>query len=77
MSMRTIIPADGSGSVTVNYGGTAGGPPCTATFTKGQVLDVPVGSALETALGSNLTALSGAALANVQGGGDPAATDNS
>jgi len=43
----------------------------------GQVIDVPVGSALETAIGAgNLTALTGNALAYDQGGLDPAATGN-
>jgi hypothetical protein len=76
MTLRTVVPADGSAQVTVSYGGSPGGPPCTATFTKGQVTDVPAGSALETALAGNIVMLSGAALSNVQGGGDPAVIDN-
>ncbi len=77
MTIRTITPADGSAQVTVSYGGSPGGPPSSATFTAGQVLDVPPGSALETALAGNITALSGQALANDQAGLDPAGTDNS
>jgi hypothetical protein len=72
VSLRTVTPASGAAQLTVNYdnGGTI--------LTAGQVLDVPVGSALETAIGAgNLTALTGTALANVQTGLDPAATENS
>jgi len=46
-------------------------------LTAGAVLDVPPGGALETAIGlSNLTSLTGATLANVQGGSDPTGTTN-
>jgi hypothetical protein len=72
MTLRTVTPANGASQLTVNYdnGDTI--------LTAGQVLDVPVGSALETAIGTgNLTALTGTALANVQTGLDPAATENS
>jgi len=42
------------------------------------LVDVPPGSALETAIGAgNLTALSGLVLANAQIGLDPVATANS
>jgi hypothetical protein len=76
MTLRTITPSGGAAQVTVSYGGSPGGPPCNATFTAGQVLDVPVGSPLETALAGNITALSGSQLTNDQGGLDPAATGN-
>jgi hypothetical protein len=72
MTMRTVTPASGAAQLVINYDN--GG----STVTAGQVLDVPPGSPLESALGlSNLTALTGTALANVQGGSDPAVTDNS
>ena len=71
MSLRTVTPASGAPQLTINYDG--GG----MTVQAGQVIDVPVGSALETAIGTtNLTALSGVALANDQGGLDPSATGN-
>ncbi len=71
MTLRTVTPANGAAQLTINYDG--GG----MTVTAGQVIDVPVGSALETAIGvSNLTALTGAALAADQGGLDPFATGN-
>ena len=71
MTLRTVTPASGAAQLTINYDG--GG----SVVTAGQVLDVPVGSALETAIGtSNLTALSGTALAADQGGLDPSATGN-
>jgi hypothetical protein len=77
MSLRTITPASGASQITVSHGGSPGGPPCNATFTAGQVLDVPVGSPLEAALAGNITTLSGAQLTNDQTGLDSAALDNS
>jgi hypothetical protein len=76
MTLRTVIPADGSAQVTVTYGGSPGGPPCSATFTKGQNPDVPVGSPLETALGPNIVPLTGQDLVNDQTGSNPAVTGN-
>ena len=71
MTLRTVTPADGSAQLTIAY--DHGG----MTVQAGQVLDVPAGSALETAIGtSNLTALSGTPLANDLGGLDPAASSN-
>jgi hypothetical protein len=71
MTLRTVTPANGAAQLVINYDG--GG----STVTAGQVIDVPVGSALEIAIGAgNLTALSGVALANDQGGLDPYATGN-
>jgi hypothetical protein len=71
MTLRTVTPANGAAQLTINYDG--GG----STVTAGQVIDVPVGSALETAIGvGNLTALTGQGLTNDQGGLDPAATGN-
>jgi hypothetical protein len=67
-----VTPASGAPALTVNWDG--GG----TVLTAGQVLDVPPGGPLEAAIGvSNLTALSGAALANEQGGCDSTATSNS
>ena len=71
MSLRTVTPANGAAQLTINWDG--GG----SVVTAGQVLDVAPGSALETAIGAgNLTALTGTALANDQGGGDPYVTGN-
>ena len=71
MTLRTVTPASGAAQLTIGWDG--GG----TILTAGQVLDVPPGGALETAIGlSNLTALSGIALGNEQGGGDPAVTAN-
>jgi len=71
MTLRTVTPASGAAQLTINYDG--GG----MTVTAGQVIDVPVGSPLETAIGAgNLTALTGNPLAWDQGGLDPAATAN-
>lgn len=71
MTLRQVTPSDGSAQLTINY--DHGG----MTVQAGQVIDVPVGSALETALGTtNLTALSGTALASDQGGLDPAVSGN-
>ena len=72
MSLRTVTPANGAAQLTINYDG--GG----SVVQAGEVLDVPPGSALESAIGlSNLTALTGQALNSVQTGSDPAATENS
>jgi hypothetical protein len=71
MTLRTVVPADGSAQLTVNY--DHGG----MTVQAGQVIDVPVGSALESAIGTtNLVALTGTALTADQQGLDPSATGN-
>jgi hypothetical protein len=71
MTLRTVTPANGAAQLTIAYDG--GG----MTVQAGQVIDVPVGSPLETAIGTtNLTALTGNQLAWDQGGLDPAATGN-
>lgn len=71
MTLRTVTPANGAVQITIPWDG--GG----TVLPAGSVLDVQPGSALETAIGTaNLTALSGTALANVQGGSDPVGTDN-
>ena len=71
MSLRTVTPANGAAQLTINYDG--GG----SVVQAGAVLDVPPGGALESAIGlGNLTALTGTALANDQGGLDPSATGN-
>lgn len=72
MTLRTVTPASGAASLTINWDG--GG----TVLTAGQVVDIPAGSALESAIGAgNLTALTGNALANAQIGLDPVATSNS
>jgi len=66
-----VTPANGAAQLTTNWDG--GG----SILTAGQVIDVPAGGALESAIGlSNLTALTGNALAYDQGGLDPYATGN-
>jgi len=71
MTLRTVTPANGAAQLVINWDG--GG----SVVTAGQVIDVPAGGALETAIGlSNLTALTGTALASDQGGNDPAVTGN-
>jgi hypothetical protein len=63
MTLRQATPANGADQITIAWDG--GG----TILTAGQVLDVPPGSALESAIGlSNLTTLSGTALADDQGG---------
>ena len=72
MTLRTVPPASGAAQLTIPWDGGS------TILVAGQVLDVPPGGALETAIGSsNLTALSGTALGNEQGGGDPSVTANS
>ncbi len=71
MSLRMVTPA--SGLPQLSFAWDCG----TSVLTAGSVLDVPAGGSLEAAIGlSNLTSLTGAALANIQGGGDPAVLDN-
>jgi hypothetical protein len=61
MTARIVIPADSKARVTFTWDGG------TANLIAGQILDVPPGSALETAIGStNLTDLTGQALVNEQ-----------
>jgi hypothetical protein len=63
VTLRTVTPASGAPSLAVSWDGG------TASLTAGTVLDVPPGSALETAIGvANLTPLTGAALASDQQG---------
>jgi hypothetical protein len=59
-------------TTTISWDGGPGTP-----VQAGMILDVPPGSALETALGSNITALAGLALANAQTGSESSATSNS
>lgn len=71
MTLRMVTPASGAAQLTINWDGGS------SILTTGQVLDVPAGGTLETAIGlSNLTALTGTALANVQGGMVSTGTDN-
>lgn len=65
MTLRIVTPASGH-QVIITWGG--GGPPCIEVLRRGQVIDVPPGSALETVLGSSITALTGAALTRHQQG---------
>jgi hypothetical protein len=67
MTLRIVTPASGH-QVTVTYGGSPGGPSCSEMLRRGQVIDVAPGSPLETALGANITALTGAALTRHQQG---------
>jgi hypothetical protein len=61
----------------ISYGGTPGlNWPQTDTLLAGAILDVIPGSALETALGSNIALLSPAQLANELNGSDGQATGN-
>ena len=71
MTLRMVTPANGAAQLSFNWD-------CgTSVLTNGAVLDIGVGSAQETAIGpSNLTALTGSALANVQGGMVATGTDN-
>lgn len=46
MTLRTVTSSGGQAQLVINYDG--GG----STVTAGQVIDVPVGSALETAIGT-------------------------
>ena len=71
MSLRVVTPASGAAQLTINWDGGS------STVCAGQVVDIPAGGALEAAYGlTNLTALTGAALANDQGGGDPSVVAN-
>jgi hypothetical protein len=65
MSVRVVTPAGGALYLTFGWDGG------TASLTTGTVLDVPPGSALETAIGAgSLTDLTGqAVVSNQQGGG--------
>ena len=70
MTARMVIPADSSASVSFTWDGGA------MTLARRQVLDVPPGSALETAIGSaNLVPLSGQALVSDQQGGGGGASN--
>jgi hypothetical protein len=72
MSLRMVTPANGAPQL--SFAWDCG----TSVLTAGSVLDVPVGGPLESAIGlTNLTALTGTALANVQGGMTATGTDNS
>jgi hypothetical protein len=69
MTLRQVTPANGAAQLTIDWDG--GG----MIVTSGQLLDVPPGSALESAIGlANLTSLTGEALADDQQG--DADTDN-
>lgn len=64
MMVRIVTPASGAAQLTISWDG--GG----TVLSAGQVLDVPPGSALETAIGTaNLTPLTGEQLASDQQGG--------
>lgn len=74
MTLRQVTPANSAAQLTINYDG--GG----MIVTMGQIIDVPPGSALESAIGlSNLTPLAGTAAMtdDQQGDGSTDATDNS
>lgn len=74
---RIVTPASGANQLTFTYGGSPGGPPCSEVLRKGRVIDVPAGSALESAIGlSNLTSLTGNLLQNDVTGSDGIATAN-
>jgi hypothetical protein len=72
MTMRQVTPAGGAASVSIAWD-------CgQVALYAGQVLDVPPGGPLETAIGlGNLTSLTGAALVNDQTGSNSVATGNS
>jgi hypothetical protein len=71
VTIRQVTPANGAAQLMIAWDGGS------MILLSGQVLDVPPGGPLEAAIGAgNLTALSGAALANVQGGSDPTGTAN-
>lgn len=75
MSMRIVTPAGAAASVTVPAPGDPYSTP--TTLPAGTVLDVVPSGAPESAIGlSNLTALTGAALATELDGSDGPATSN-
>jgi len=76
MTLRVVTPTSGAAQIGISYqpGGTAW--PETDTLTAGQILDVLPGSPLETALGSNITALTGAALTSAITGSGGQGTGN-
>ena len=79
MTLRVVIPASGAAQLTISYlAGVGTGWPQTDMLRAGQVLDVLPGSPLESAIGAgNLTALTGALLANaINGSGNAASTGN-
>lgn len=70
MTARMVIPADSTASVTFTWDGGA------VTLARRTVLDVPPGSALETAIGAgNLTPLNGAQIADAANGGSGAVSN--
>jgi hypothetical protein len=59
MTLRVVTPSGGQRQITISYAvGGAGCWPQTDLVRAGEILDVPPGSALETALGANITTLS-------------------
>jgi len=76
MTLRIVTSVTGT-QVTISY--AVGGQACwpqTDMLTAGQILDVIPGSALETALGANITTLTGNILNNERTGSDYASTAN-
>jgi hypothetical protein len=71
MTLRIITPASGAAGISVPWDcGTVWQP-------AGQVLDVPPGGALESAIGlANLTAVSGTEQASIVTGSPPDGTTN-
>jgi hypothetical protein len=78
VTLRIITPASGGKQLLVSWdGGGSTDTPMQVLYTAGQVLDVPPGGPLESAIGlGNLTALSGQALVNCQTASVHAATGN-
>jgi hypothetical protein len=74
---RTTAPASDQAQITVTYSG-AGGLcwPQTDILTAGQILDVILGLAQETALGSNIATLTATQVSNEITGSGGAATGN-
>jgi len=70
MSVRIVSPADGSARLAFAYGDG------TEYLTRGQLVSVPAGSALETAIGaSNLSLPTGAQLADAANGSEGAVSN--
>ena len=71
MTARMVLPADSSASVSFTWDGGA------MRLARRQVLDVPPGSALETAIGSaNLVSLTSPQLFSITSGGGSGGASN-
>jgi len=71
VTVRVVKSADGSGAITVAWDHSS------IIVPDGVVVDIPVGSSMETAYGvANLVTLSAAQLINDQQGGDPSVLGN-